>query len=82
MTSQAKLSGTSGQGCCTVDTHHEISPPVNMVVIIEQCKFDNLARLQACNQHMYQLKSAELESTNLQFWYQALSEEGGIIHKR
>ena len=31
-----ELSGTSGQGCCTVDTHQEISPPVNMVVVIEQ----------------------------------------------
>lgn len=30
-----QLSGTSGHGCCTVDTHQNISPPVNMFVLIE-----------------------------------------------
>lgn len=34
---EMQLSGTSGQGCCTVDIHQGLSPPVNMFVIIEQC---------------------------------------------
>jgi len=68
LTCKKQLSDTSGQGCCTVDTHQDISPPVNMFVLIELPHIKQMMLIlhkQAeakCWQHAVQMVISMLES--------------------